>query len=133
MYWCKTDYRQVSSLSYAVDFYEKLCELNKGNTEDDFVFFPDYKNRRTALRNFNRQFGYLLDQSNLRTDSFGTRRTPYGLRHYSLQTRLRMSKGKVNIYWLAKNAGTSVEQLERFYLKNMELNDEIVQNLQTFG
>lgn len=26
---------------------------------------------------------------------------------------------KVNIHWLAENAGTSVEQLERFYLKNL--------------
>lgn len=40
---------------------------------------------------------------------------------------------KVNIYWLAKNAGTSVEQLERFYLKNMELSAEQVENLQTLG
>ena len=50
--------------------------------------------------------------------------TPYALRHYSLQTRLLKSKGKVNIFNLAKNAGTSVEQLERFYLKNLEMNDE---------
>ena len=57
----------------------------------------------------------------------------YALRHYSLQTRLRKSKGKVNIYTLAKVAGTSVEQLERFYLKNMEFGDEIAENLQSFG
>ena len=38
-----------------------------------------------------------------------------------------------NIYRLAKNAGTSVEQLERFYLKNMELSVEQVENLQTLG
>ena len=42
------------------------------------------------------------------------------------------SKGKVNIYTLAKNAGTSVNQLERFYLKNLALDDEIVKNLQSF-
>jgi len=42
------------------------------------------------------------------------------------------SKGKVNIFNLAKNAGTSVEQLERFYLKNLALNDEMIENLQTF-
>jgi hypothetical protein len=27
----------------------------------------------------------------------------------------------------------SVEQLERFYLKNMEFGDEIAENLQSFG
>ena len=57
----------------------------------------------------------------------------HALRHYSLQTRLRKSKGKVNIFNLAKNAGTSVEQLERFYLRNMEFSDDLVENLQSFG
>ena len=52
--------------------------------------------------------------------------TPFG-------TRLRKSEGEVNIYLLAKNAGTSVEQLERFYLKNLEPSAEKVRNLQTFG
>ena len=37
-----------------------------------------------------------------------------------------------NIINLAKNAGTSVEQLERFYLKKLQLNDELVENLQIF-
>jgi hypothetical protein len=48
-------------------------------------------------------------------------------------TRLRKSEGKVNIYWLAENAGTSVEQLERFYLKRMEPTGERVRNIQSFG
>lgn len=129
----KTGYRPISSLSYAVEFYEKVCKLHKKYKQDDYVFFPQYLNRRTAIRNFNRVFSYILKKGNLSLDNFGTRRTPYSLRHYSLQTRLRLSKGKVNIYWLAKNAGTSVDQLERFYLKNIELNDEIVKNLQSFG
>jgi len=38
----------------------------------------------------------------------------------------------VNIFNLAKNDGTSVEQLERFYLKNLEMNDDLVENLQSF-
>ena len=43
------------------------------------------------------------------------------------------SKGKINVYLFARNAGTSVEQLERFYLKHLDTNDEIVKNLQSFG
>ena len=43
------------------------------------------------------------------------------LRHYSLQTRLRKSNGKVNIYLLAKTAGTSVDQLERFCIKKFRI------------
>jgi hypothetical protein len=55
------------------------------------------------------------------------------LRHYALQTRLVKSEGRVNIYWLAENAGTSVDQLERFYLKNLAPSSAKVRNIQSFG
>jgi uncharacterized HAD superfamily protein len=47
--------------------------------------------------------------------------------------RLTLSKGHVNIYSLAKNAGTSVDQIERFYARNLPLSAELVRNLQTLG
>lgn len=129
----KTGFRMVSTLQSAVDFLEKMKELNPDYQKNDYLFFNDYPNRSTASRNFQRQFGYILDKCNLRETEDGALRTPYALRHYSLQTRLRKSKGKVNIFNLAKNAGTSVEQLERFYLRNMEFSDDLVENLQSFG
>jgi hypothetical protein len=42
--------------------------------------------------------------------------------------RLTLSKGKVNIYSLAKNAGTNVDQIERFYARNLPLPTELVQS-----
>ena len=130
----KTGYRVAITTNFAPDFYDHMTnEINPDYQPEDFVFFPDYPNRKTVLGNINRQFNYLLERSDLKLVSDGTTRSLYSLRHYSLQTRLRKSKGKVNIYTLAKVAGTSVEQLERFYLKNMEFGDEIVENLQSFG
>jgi hypothetical protein len=41
--------------------------------------------------------------------------------------------GKVNIFNLAKNAGTSVEQIERFYAKHLPRSREMAMNLQSFG
>ena len=128
----KTGFRSVSTMPDAVDFYLKLREMKDAYGQKDFVFFSDYPNRRTAIRNVNRQFNYILERCDLKKTSTGDDRNTYGLRHYSLQTRLTKSKGKVNIFNLAKNAGTSVEQLERFYLKNIEMNDELIENLQTF-
>ena len=61
-----------------------------------------------------------------------SRRTTYSLRHYALQTRLNKSGGKVNIYDLARNAGTSVNQLERFYLKRMKVSKKQRENLNRF-
>ena len=42
-------------------------------------------------------------------------RSVYCLRHTAICMRIILSYGKVNIFNLAKNAGTSVEQIERFY------------------
>jgi hypothetical protein len=47
--------------------------------------------------------------------------------------RIILSHGKVNIFNLAKNAGTSVEQIERFYAKHLPLSREMAKNLQSFG
>jgi len=129
----KTGFRVAMTTKYAPVFYDHLqTKIHPNHAPDDYVFFPDYPNRSTALRNVNRQFNYLLERSELKMTPEGTLRSPYALRHYALQTRLRKSKGKVNIYTLAKVAGTSVDQLERFYLKNMEFNDDIAENFQSF-
>jgi hypothetical protein len=47
--------------------------------------------------------------------------------------RLVLSEGKVNIYTLAKNAGASVNQIERLYARNLPISAELVKNLQSFG
>jgi hypothetical protein len=38
-----------------------------------------------------------------------------------------LSKGHVNLYSLAKNAGTSVNQIERFYARNLPFSAELVE------
>jgi hypothetical protein len=42
-----------------------------------------------------------------------------------------LSDGKLNISNLAKNAGTSVDQIERFYARNLPLPREMAINLQS--
>lgn len=140
----KTGFRVVDSMSYAVDYLEKLKELNPDYKEDDFLFFPQYKNRTTAIRSWAMIFTHITEKCNLKyvdfeminqngsIETIKQPRTPYSLRHYSLQIRLIKSKGKINVYLFARNAGTSVEQLERFYLKHLDTNDVIVKNLQSF-
>lgn len=59
--------------------------------------------------------------------------TLYSLRHTAICMRIINSEGKVNIFNLAKNAGTSVEQIERFYARFLPLSKEMAKNLQVFG
>lgn len=99
---------------------------------DAYVFMPEYTNRTTAVNTARRIFNHFLDVTGSKRDRDGNEHSPYSLRHDALKARLRSSKGQVNIYWLAKNAGTSVDQLERFYLETMALCPEQVWNLQAF-
>ena len=100
---------------------------------DDFLFLPAYKNRSTAVRIINRQFNHILSVAGLKEARDGQARTPYSLRHYGLGLRLRKSEGEVNTFLLAKSAGTSVQQFERFYLKSLELTPEQARNLLSMG
>ena len=45
--------------------------------------------------------------------------------------RIILSHGKMNLN-LAKNAGTSVEQIERFYARNLPLSAEMAKNSQSW-
>jgi hypothetical protein len=57
----------------------------------------------------------------------------YSLRHTAICMRIIPSQGHVNIFNLAKNAGTPVDQIERFYARNLPLSKEMAINRQTFG
>ena len=129
----KTGYRPVSTLQNAVDYYEKIKKMRPNISKDDYVFFPQYKNRDYCIQTVARLFKYVLTEGNILTSSDGQDLTVYSLRHFALQERLLNSHGQVNIYTLAKNAGTSVSMLERFYLKHLGLSKGMKDNLMSFG
>jgi hypothetical protein len=46
---------------------------------------------------------------------------------------MRIVLSQDNIFNLAKNSGTSVKQIERFYAKHLPLSREMAKILQSFG
>jgi hypothetical protein len=130
----KTGFRTTNTLEACVSVYQRIKRRNRDYTETDYLFFPAYENRRTAIRLVNRQFNYLLDYLNLKRDGITKQvHTVYSLRHTAICMRLIKSEGKVNIFNLAKTAGTSVEQIERFYARHLPLSAEMARNLQSFS
>lgn len=130
----KTGFRSSNTMPAAVSIYERICERNPQRTPDDYLFYPSYANRTTASKIVQRQFHALLDRANIQHDLVtGKKHTLYSLRHTAICMRLILSHGKVNIFNLAKNAGTSVDQIERFYAKHLPLSREMAINLQSFG
>ncbi len=130
----KTGFRTSNSMEAAVSVYERLKARNPNANPDDYIFMPNYKNRSTAARIIQRQFNLALEKAGLKTDPFtGTEHSVYSLRHTAICMRIILSEGQVNIFNLAKNAGTSVDQIERFYARHLPLSAEMARNLQSFS
>jgi integrase len=79
-------------------------------SEDEPIFC--HENGR-AIRSFKKGFTAFLEHYSLLKDYDGSVRSPYSLRH-TYATRM-ISQG-VNHWDLAKNMGTSVDQLEKYYV-----------------
>jgi hypothetical protein len=129
----KTVNRESVSMKRAVSVYERLKKRHAEDdlaNDDDYVFFPQYRNREYALQTLRRQFEFVLEQANLKYDKNDKPRTIYSLRHTALMFRLLKSEN-IDIFMLARNALTSVSQLERFYLSHAESRMKI-ENLQSF-
>ena len=131
----KTGFRLANTMPAAVTVYERIKKRYPDlSGPEDYLFFPKYQNRSSAKRIAQRQFNALLKRCNLKQNPMsGYKHSLYSLRHTAICMRLTLSKGHVNIYSLAKNAGTSVDQIERFYARNLPLSAELVRNLQSFG
>ena len=130
----KTGYRAANTMPAAVSVYERIKQRNPNAGGEDYIFLPEYLNRTTAAKIIQRQFGELMDRSGLKVDkSTGKTHTLYSLRHTAICMRIINSEGQVNIFNLAKNAGTSVDQIERFYARFLPLSKEMARNLQSFG
>jgi calcineurin-like phosphoesterase family protein len=131
----KTGTRIIDTMEASVPVYTRILDrYPNDHKDDDYLFLPHYKNRETAKRVIMRQFNYLLDTANLKIDPYtGHTHSMYSLRHTCLCMRLVLSEGRVNVYALANNAGTSVQMLQDFYLRTLPPTPQIARNLQLFG
>lgn len=130
----KTGFRSANTMPAAVAVYERLRKRHAPSSSEDYVLFPQYENRTTASKVVQRQFRELMKRAGVEVDgATGKPHTLYSLRHTAICMRIILSHGKVNIFNLAKNAGTSVDQIERFYARFLPLSKEMALNLQSFG
>ena len=123
----KTVVKESLSMPQAVTSYTRQIarQNSRGLAEpDDYVFFPEFRNREYALATIRRQFDFALKEAGLEKDRYDRKRTLYSLRHSALVYRIQTSE-HIDIFSLAKNALTSVDQLERFYLSHVELKDTV--------
>lgn len=129
----KTGFRTSNTMSAAVTVYERIRKRYPNAQPGDYVFYPDQKNRPTAARAIQRIFLEIVKVAGLEEDrDSGLTHSLYSLRHTAISMRIVHGGGEVDIFTLAKNAGTSVDQIERFYARKLPLSKERIENLQYF-
>lgn len=130
----KTGFRSANTMVGCVGVYERIRKRYPDATGEDYLFLPQYTNRTTASKIIQLQFKELMRRAGVERDPItGLDHTIYSLRHTAICMRIILSHGQVNIFNLAKNAGTSVDQIERFYARHLPLSREMAINLQSFG
>ncbi len=109
------------SLPPAVNVYKKLLAYQKSRGyggPEDYVFFPEEKNRRLVLDITGWSFNWILKDLGIKTGPHGTDRTLYSLRHTAITFRL-IYGGNIDLLTLARNARTSVEMIDKFYASTL--------------
>ena len=109
------------SLPQAVLIYKKILahQTARGYGQpDDYVFFPEEKNRLRCLNTIGWLFNWILNTLGLKAGPHGADRSFYSLRHTAITFRLIFG-GNIDLLTLARNARTSVEMIEKFYASTL--------------
>jgi integrase len=92
------------------DYLERIQAISKATKPDDFVFTTSKGEGSKSL--YGSLIGDLLEKSGLLFSASGSRRSSYCFRHTYATFRLMES---VDVYFLAKQMGTSVKMIEDYY------------------
>ena len=109
------------SLPPAVNIYKTLLahQTAKGfGKPDDYVFFPEEKNRLRCLNTIGWLFNWIMNTLGIKAGPHGADRSFYSLRHTAITFRLIFG-GNIDLLTLARNARTSVEMIEKFYASTL--------------
>lgn len=106
----KKKFRELVAASNVAEYLERVRAISKATEPDDFVFSTSQGTQATTL--YKGPIGSLLKDSGLLMSSSGSRRSTYCFRH--TYATFRLSEG-VDVYFLAKQMGTSVQMIEDHY------------------
>jgi site-specific recombinase XerD len=116
----KTNANEVQCMPATVGIYKQLCDLRlktqKKISPDEYLFYPTYTNRDTAMSVIARLFRKIVEKTAIETQT-DKNVTLYSLRHTSIM--MRLVKGNVNTLHLARNARTSQNMIDQFYAQHL--------------
>ena len=106
----KGKFRELVAAQNVTSYLDRIKAISKATKPDDFVFTTYAAKAATSL--YGSLIESLLTESGLLYSSSGSRRSSYCFRH--TYATFRLMEG-VDIYFLAKQMGTSVKMIEDYY------------------
>ena len=113
----------VQTLPTSYYAYEDIIERRPKHKQSDYLFAPQYNNRRTAMRYISAQFKQLLIELRMQKGKLGEDRTLYSLRHSSLIYNL--SQPNVDLLDIARRADTSMKMIQDYYYPQSQLDEKL--------
>ena len=93
----------VQTLPTSFYAYEDILERRPNHKPTDYLFAPQYENRRTAMRYISNMFKQLLIELKMQKGKLGEERTLYSLRKACLEFRIGETDGKTAFEKTAKS------------------------------
>ena len=106
----KGKFRELVAAHNVASYLERIKAISKATKPDDFVFTTHPGKPASSL--YGSLIESLLTKSSLLYSSSGSRRSSYCFRH--TYATFRLTEG-VDVYFLAKQMGTSVKMIEDYY------------------
>jgi integrase len=113
----------VQTLPTSYYAYEDIVERRPKHAPEDYLFAPQYENRRTAMRYMSNMFAQALRELNMNKGKLGEDRTLYSLRHTSLIFNL--SQPNVDLLDIARRADTSMKMIQDYYYPQSQLDEKL--------
>ena len=113
----------VQTLPTAFYAYENILQRRPQHKKSDYLFAPQYENRRTAMRYLSNMFAQLLREVKMSKGRLGEERSLYSLRHTSLIFNL--SQPNVDLLDIARRADTSMKMIQDYYYPQSQLDEKL--------
>ena len=113
----------VQTLPTSFYAFRDMKILRPEHKESDYLFAPQYEDRRTAMRYMSNMFAQILRESKMKRGRLGEERTLYSLRHTSLIFNL--SQPNVDLLDIARRADTSMKMIQDYYYPQSQLDEKL--------
>ena len=119
----KNQVMSVQTLPTSYYAYRDICKRRPDHRPEDYLFMPEFENRRTATSHMSKLFGFFLKDIGLQHDEDGNKLSTYSLRHTAITFNL--SQKGVDSWDIMRRADTSKDMIEKYYYPRSQRDEKL--------